>query len=186
MDYQKIYLQAYQYMGEKVLEEDCGKLCNSHCCRNKTEIGEKIGIYLMPHEFESVYQGTELEQRLKVEKHSSKVYYIPPGVKFLYYFHCDKEQGCFRELRPIQCRSYPFEPHLEKGILSMVIEKEQIHQCPLLDRIHDLRDAFVKGVFMGWETLLQIPEVRLLVEYDSKERARCNNILHRFNADKSL
>ena len=186
MEYRKIYLEAYQYMGEKVLEDDCGKLCNSHCCRTKTETGEKIGIYLMPYEFESIFQGTELEQRLKAQKHSNKVYYIPPGVKFLYYFHCDKEEGCFRELRPIQCRSYPFEPHLEKGKLSLVVERDQIHQCPLLDRLQDLRKEFVKGIFMGWEALLQIPEVKLLVEYDSEERVRCDNILHHFSIEESL
>lgn len=186
MSYDKIYLEAYKYMGEKVLEEDCGLLCNSHCCRNKTETGERIGIYLMPQEFESVYQGTALEQRLKVERHSSKIYYIPPRVKFLYYFHCDKEQGCFRELRPIQCRSYPFEPHLEKGKLTLVIEKEQIHHCPLLDRLQDLRKDFIKGIYKGWEILLQIPEVRLLVEYDSQERIRCSNILHQYLIDDCL
>ncbi|MEW9121821.1 MAG: hypothetical protein AB2421_03840 [Thermotaleaceae bacterium] len=178
MDYKKIYVEAYEYMGEKVLEEDCGFLCNSHCCRNKTETGEYIGIYLMPYEYESVYQGTPLEKRLNVEKHSSKIYYIPPKIKFLYYFHCDKEAGCFREKRPIQCRTYPFEPHIEKGKLSLVVEKEQIHCCPLLGRIKDLRKEFIKGVYKGWETLIQIGEVQSLIEYDSQERQRQKNIQH--------
>ncbi|MFZ5967891.1 MAG: hypothetical protein ACOYVK_12055 [Bacillota bacterium] len=176
MDYKHIYQTAYLHMGERVTEEDCGLLCGSHCCRNRTEDGEEIGIYLMPYEYESVFRGTKLEERFRFEKHSSKVYYIPPKVKFLYYFHCNKEEGCIRDVRPIQCRTYPFEPHLEGKRLQLVVEKQQIHGCPLLDRLEDVREAFVEGVMLGWQALLQIPEVKSLIQYDSEIRKKENNI----------
>jgi hypothetical protein len=181
MDYKEVYQRAYAHMSEKVIEEDCGLLCNSHCCRNFTEDGEEIGLYLMPYEYESVFKDTPLEERFHFEKHTSKDYYVPPKVKYLYYFHCNKEEGCIRDLRPIQCRSYPFEPHLEGNSLSLVVEKEQIHQCPLLDKIGELRKEFVVGIYLGWKQLMEIPEVKQLIQYDSDIRKRDQNISYVVN-----
>ncbi|MDF2546083.1 MAG: hypothetical protein K0R93_981 [Anaerosolibacter sp.] len=176
MDYREIYKRVYAYMSEKVIDEDCGLLCNSHCCRNFTEDGEEIGIYLMPFEYESVYKDTPLEDRFRFEKHTSKHYYIPPKVKYLYYFHCNKEDGCIRDLRPIQCRSYPFEPHLDGNRLSLVVEREQIHQCPLLDKMDGLRKEFVEGIYQGWKLMLEVPGVKELIQYDSDIRKKHKNI----------
>lgn len=176
MDYQKLFKNAYEYMDQPMIEEDCGKLCDCHCCRNYSDSGEKMGIYLLPFEYESILQDTDFSNEFSFEKHMSEDYYIAPKIKYLYYFYCDQVGGCLRKLRPIQCRTYPFEPHLIGNTLSLVVEKDQIHQCPLLNRREEWREGFIEGIFKGWEILLQIPEIRYLVAYDSEERKKGNNI----------
>lgn len=162
-------------MDETVIEGNCGTLCDSHCCRTHAEDGEQMGVYLLPGEFESILKGTELAKTLHIEKHSYREYDISPKVKYLFFFNCGQGDRCLREMRPIQCRTYPFAPHLEGEKLFLVVEKEQVHRCPLLRTPELIRQEFIEGVYQGWQTLLQIPAVRHQVEYDSAERILDDN-----------
>lgn len=176
MEYRAIFKKAYAKMNEPIIEGDCGLLCNHHCCRSCDENGEEMGMYLLPHEYESMIQLSPFQNDIKVECHLRKDYHMPKKIKQLYYIYCGHTSGCLRAYRPVQCRTYPFEPHLEKGELFLVVERGQIHACPLLKDRERWRKAFVKGIFEGWEILMEIPEVRLMVNFDSIMRKDDKNI----------
>lgn len=177
MDYRAIYKRAYELMDEPIMDGNCGELCNYHCCRNVKENGEDMGIYLLPFEFEAMLEGTPFMEGIEIDKHSNKDYYICKDVEFLYYMICNLEKGCLREYRPIQCRTYPFEPYLESGKLYLIIEKDQDHKCPLLTTPEKWRSSFVRGIYYGWMELLQIPQIRAHIQYDTDRNRKGKNVL---------
>ena len=118
------------------------------------------------------------------EVHCQQHYTMPPKIKKMYYIYCHLTHGCLRDYRPIQCRTYPFEPHLENGTFSLVIEKEQLHNCPLITRRSEWRQDFVDGVFNGWLELLKIPIIKYQIEYFSKERSVADNIMMHDPSDR--
>lgn len=164
------FQQAYILMDEPVIEGNCGLLCDFHCCRSH-ERDHRLGMYLLPGEFKAM-QGHHADY----EVHSRYHYELPDGIKHLHYIFCSDDSGCLRELRPIQCRTYPFEPHLEDGKLYLVVEQEQLHDCPLLKTPEKWRRAFVQGVYKGWQLLLTMDRVRNYVLAASKERLLKDNI----------
>ena len=170
MEYRERYEKAYQAMSETMIDGNCGELCKGHCCRRIMENGEPLGIYFLPFEYEVMQAGKNLIEPSTLEIHKSDDFELPEGIEQLVYGFCRDITQCDRELRPIQCRTYPFEPHIENGELELIIEKEQVHQCPLLSQRERWNPAFEKGILEGWKILLQIPEVRAVIVAESEER----------------
>lgn len=181
MNTKEIMKKAYELMDEPILNENCGLLCNFHCCRDKDSKGNELGMYLIPLEYESIFGDKENIRIKKVKKEEHGDIYLPDSVGDIYYMYCDGAMNCLRELRPIHCRTYPLLPHIENGTLKLVIEKNQIHDCPVLNMEDKWRKEYIKGIFEAWKLLLQIPKVKILVKYDSDNRIRYNNIGKEFN-----
>lgn len=158
-------------MNTPVIEGNCGTLCNYHCCRKVDETGDRLGMYLLPLEYEYMQAGKVFD----FEIHPSSLYEMPPRIRKLYYIYCHEKEGCLRDFRPIQCRTYPFEPHIMDNELYLVIEKEQIHHCPLLNDPHSWKPEFIEGVYRGWELLLEIPLIRYFIQYESNTRTSEDN-----------
>lgn len=163
--------KAYQLMDEPLVDTNCGLLCNFHCCRSH-EADEALGMYLLPFEYET------MQSKVKdYEVHSSYQYDLPKGIKKQYYIFCSDDSGCLRTNRPIQCRTYPFEPHYLDGVLSLVIEKDQLHHCPLIHKREQWRPEFVTGIYEGWKALLDIEAVKGYIQSQSETRHQEKNIL---------
>jgi hypothetical protein len=173
MKYKDIFIQAYQAMDVSVMDGNCGSLCNGHCCRRTMENGQPLGIYFLPFEYECMQAGQALIDPDTVEFHTSDWYELPVGIDKLIYGFCRDNTKCIRELRPIQCRTYPLEAHIENGILSLVIGETQVHDCPILTRRSEWNPDFEAGILKGWTLLMRIPEIRWLIEAESRERASC-------------
>ncbi len=165
-DYQAIFEKAYQLMDEPIIAGNCGECCGYHCCRRIDADGKRLGMYLLPLEYE--YMQAEVVTDYELHRHLQ--YDIPPKIKKAYYIYCHLAEGCLRDYRPIQCRTYPFEPHLENGEFAILIEKAQIHSCVLIERMPEWRQAFIDGVYQGWLELLKIPIIKYHIDYFSKER----------------
>ncbi|WKY46424.1 hypothetical protein Q5O24_08485 [Eubacteriaceae bacterium ES3] len=178
IEYQAIFQKAYQLMDEAMIDGNCGELCGYHCCRRIDANGNRLGMYLLPLEYE--YMQREVANDYEV--HSHRNYELPPKIKKAYYIYCHLPKGCLRDYRPIQCRTYPFEPHLENGDFSLVIEKDQIHDCVLIEKTSKWRQAFIDGVYTGWLELIKIPIIKYYVDYSSKERLAAGNILMRYSS----
>ncbi len=172
-DYLTIFKKAYTLMDEAVIDGNCGESCDYHCCRRFDDDGKRLGMYLLPLEYEYM----QAKVATNYELHTHKLYNLPPKIKKSYYIYCHLESGCLRDYRPIQCRTYPFEPHLENGALSLVIEKEQIHDCPLITHRSEWRQAFIDGVYNGWLELIKIPIIQYHIKYYSKERVAMDNLM---------
>lgn len=178
-NYKELYEAAYEAMNASVLDIDCGTLCSHNCCRNDYENPEEFGVYLLPFEYEHFLKETGMIQKHQLAWHAAKDRFMPKALKGLNYYYCQVEKDCLRQYRPVQCRTYPLEPHLENGHLTLVVEKDQIHACPLIQKCENWRKDYVEGMYEGWSLLIQIPEVRKLVQYDSDIRKREDNILYR-------
>lgn len=158
-------------MNEPIVEGNCGELCNYHCCRSHDDEGS-LGMYLLPEEFEAVQKQLDVSY----EVHSSYAYDLPRGTKKLYYIFCSNDSGCLRNHRPIQCRTYPLEPHVINGTLCFIIEKNQFHSCPLIHQTELWRREFLEGIYKGWEVLLTIESIKKYVEALSLTRESEQNI----------
>lgn len=171
MELKDIFEKAYKLMDERIIDGDCGKLCNYHCCRDFDIDGSKLGIYLYPLEFE-IMQKNKIKD---YEVHNSKNYEMPPKTKKLFYIFCDDK--C---VRPLQCRTYPFEPHIEGGELFLVIEKDQLHECPLLERKDIWRWEFVNGIYQGWKLLIEDTKIKYYIKKTSESRIEEGNVLEKY------
>ncbi|AFA47684.1 hypothetical protein [Acetobacterium woodii] len=177
-DYQAIFKKAYQLMDEPIIAGNCGELCGYHCCRRIDTDGKRLGMYLLPLEYEYM----QAEVVTDYDLHCQQQYKLPPKIKKSYYIYCHLAEGCLRDYRPIQCRTYPFEPHHENGEFSLVIEKEQMHSCVLLKCRSEWRQTFIDGVYQGWLELMKIPIIKYNINYFSKERIAANNIMIQYHA----
>lgn len=177
MDIKSIINEAYDLMNEPVIDGNCGELCNYHCCRPFCDEGNKLGMYMLPFEFELIHKG-----KIKnYEIHTKQNYELPNGTKKLYYIFCEDDSSCLRELRPIQCRTYPFEPLLEDDELFLIIEDEQFHICPLLKMQENWRWEFVLGIYRGWSKLLEIPKIEKYVNESSVFLLKSNKKFEKYN-----
>ncbi len=177
--YKEIFEKAYELMNEPIIEGNCGALCGYHCCRRIDLTGERLGMYLLPLEYEYM----QIDKGMDHEVHSYLEYDMPPKIKKRHYIYCHEEEGCLRTLRPIQCRTYPFEPHFENGEFSLVIEREQIHACPLHGMISEWRQAFIDGIYAGWLELMKVPIIKYNTLYFSMERTEMDNILKQYKQE---
>ncbi|MCH4890972.1 hypothetical protein EZV73_25565 [Acidaminobacter sp. JC074] len=151
-------------MNEPIIDGNCGIMCGYHCCRSH-EDEASLGMYLLPLEYEAIQK----DRGVDFEVHSSYDYEIH-GAKKLFYIFCNNNSGCLRNYRPVQCRTYPLEPHFEDGQLKMIIEKNQLHTCPLIENKDIWRKEFIKGIYAGWELLLTLEPVSRYIEALSEKR----------------
>lgn len=181
MEYREIFQKAYELMDVDLMDGDCGELCGYHCCRENHEDGSRMGIYFLPFEYEAIHQSEQLIDKKSLQIHTSKSYDLPKGIKKLFYGFCSDSKNCIRNIRPIQCRTFPFVPHIEEGKLYIAIEKDQEHTCPLINRQDLWNSEFCHQIYKGWLLLIDIPKIRLLVEFDSRNRLEDDNILLKMN-----
>jgi hypothetical protein len=157
------------------VDYDCGKLCNAACCTYCGDLQEEdLGIYLYPGE-EKLHrkEADESQDWLKWSVEKAEDFDFPDSWSGNIYFgHCKTPPICPRELRPLQCRTYPLTPHLdENGVLSLIYNDEDLpYSCPLIEDEIPLNDDFVKATYTVWKHLLRDPLIYDLVAMDSKER----------------
>ncbi len=176
MSYKEIYEKAYEYMSENVIDGNCGDLCKCHCCRPPGSGEEDMGIYFLPFEYEEMQELNQTIDHTKTEVHTSEEYEFTETVPFLFYGFCNGVDNCNRDLRPIQCRSYPLAPYIEDNMLYLIIDEQQEHDCPLIKDFNSWRLTFIQGIYKGWEELLKIDQVKALIEADSIERKENTSI----------
>lgn len=156
---------------------DCGLLCGCACCicddacspsNNCAE--DDLGIYLLPGEHK-IFTGKE--EFFRWEKLDSKDYEFPDSWRGnVYFLHCLAAPYCRREIRPIQCRTFPLAPYLdENGLFYMIYENSELpYDCPLITEKIPLNENFIKATYTAWKHLLSDPLIYDLVESDSENR----------------
>jgi len=183
----KTYQAIYRLL-DKVspINSDCGALCNSACCcsdsgnnddNNNKDAQEsssnlEIGMYLLPGE-EKLF--TRNEDWLLWNIEQAEDYYFPESWRGkVYFIKCKNAPDCVRELRPIQCRTFPLQPHItQDGVFQLILHSGELHyQCPLIDQKIPLDERFIKATYTVWKRLLKDPLIFDLVEMDSEDRDR--------------
>jgi hypothetical protein len=94
------FTKLYQLLSGEMVDVDCGIQCQKHCCNHNTR-------YLLPGELKFL--------------HASGVAAAFKPIDHLYFTSFDRAEGhgcaCdqLRELRPFNCRIFPFRPRFENG-----------------------------------------------------------------------
>ena len=176
------------------MDYDCGGLCGAACCTaeksealcGKTESAcalkddpndaleinadSAMGIYLLPGE-DKIHDKHDAWLKWSVE--DAEDYEFPESWKGKTYFvQCGGPAKCKRELRPMQCRTFPLAPHIDDaGELSLVYNDMDLpYRCPLIDDEMPLNDSFVQATFTVWKHLIEDPLIYDLVKMDSEKR----------------
>lgn len=162
----EVFLKAYELLDAYTpLVDDCGLLCGSRCC---SEWKDEVGIYLLPGEDQIFDFNCSC---FTCEKQSTAEYEFCPSWQGEFYFvKCTG--NCPRDKRPIQCRTFPLEPHLRlDGMLEMIISHEYEFLCPLVKQgIALINSDFVKNAKLAWTMLLGDSMIYEDVQWESEKR----------------
>ena len=163
------YREIYDLLDEfSPLKCDCGMLCDSACC--KSDPGVEMGMYLLPGE-DRIHDKRDswldwclddVEDYDFPDSWSGKVWFV----------NCKGPGYCKRNLRPIQCRTFPLTPHLtvEGELRMIVIDEGLMYSCPIIDKQMKLDERFVQAAYKAWSRLIQDKKIFDLVYYDSRAR----------------
>ncbi len=145
------------------LSYDCGRLCNGICCSDESFTDEEPCIYLLPGEREYLLsEGCESS----IIREPRREHDLPKSWgKYVYLFRCDGTELCDRAVRPIQCRTFPLEPHIdENGNLEMIYASQQLpYSCPIIRDGMALSDDFRRVTYEAWKLLTEDDAIRDLI-----------------------
>ena len=166
------YLEIYR-MFDRVspLPYDCGKLCHSICCRADAFPKSHLFLYIFPGE-EALHDRSD--PWLHWETQRTEDHYIPSSWgETVLTVMCHGPETCKRELRPIQCRSFPLEPHLlPDGKLVLIYCNFFIpYTCPIMAEKISLSKEYLETVFQAWKKLIRDPLILDYVREVSDSRA---------------
>ncbi|MCQ2530686.1 MAG: hypothetical protein MJ086_05455 [Lachnospiraceae bacterium] len=151
---------------------DCGKMCGAVCCKpKKTFLYSSLWVYMLPGE-DCLHDKND--KWLKWYRLNSKKHLFPKswGKRF-WAVRCTGPEHCKRELRPIQCRTFPLMPYLgADGEFQLILFNQPLpYECPLVTEGYELEESFITNVRNAWEILLQDNRIFDYVKADS-ERIR--------------
>ena len=173
-DYMKIYNMTNN--ASPLGEFDCGELCNSICCTvegsDKNDVMTDMVLYLLPGEEEMLENESDW---FEIYYETTNEYHYPDSWDGeVYYIKCTNPPHCNRKLRPIQCRSFPLSPHLDKdNNLHLIYDVDDMtYQCPIIAEKRDLDEDFLKKVYKMWKRLIEDDLIFDLVKMDSENREK--------------
>ena len=172
MKIKKVFFEEiYEALNKvEVLDHDCGKLCGAACCTAGGNYGdENMGIYLMPGEEELLRD----QDWLTITESDASEHDLPESwTGKVYFAKCKTPPICPRDMRPIQCRTFPLAPHIdEDGKLLMIYNDLELpYECPLIEEEIPLEDDFVEALTEAWRAMIKDPLIYDLVKMDSVAR----------------
>ena len=154
MHISKIYESIYSFYGNTTpLSVDCGKLCNSACC--KSDENEETGMYLFPGEEKLFFSNPDFKII------DSEFVYNGKRAKILI---CKGK--CLRNFRPLSCRIFPVIPYIKNNDFKLIFDPRAKSICPLLELkdFSKLDMTFIKKSKKVIKLLLKFKETRLFLE----------------------
>ena len=108
-----------------------------------------------------------------IKKEKAKYYEYPKSWKgYVYFIRCKTPPVCNRQLRPIQCRTFPLSPHISKDKkLHLIYDLDDLdYPCPLISEKIKLNQDFINKTYLCWNILIKDKLIYDLIEMDSKRR----------------
>ena len=145
--------------------------CSEACCKVPEDYDHDMGMYMLPgedvmHDLEddwlnwriAAYNAHDLPKEWKDREDP------------IYVVMCNGPEHCKRELRPIQCRTFPLTPYIdEDGALHIVKYPGHLpYTCPLITEDISVDKRFVELVYEAWSILVADEMIRHMVVHDSK------------------
>ena len=144
---------------------DCGTVCGAACCMAEGD----VGIYLLPGE-DKIHD--KKADWLTWTVQDTEDYDFPPSWKGKVFFvKCKTPPHCPRQLRPLQCRTFPLMPVIgEDGELRLVYERAKLpYSCPLIESGASLSPDFIKATETVWRHLIRDPLIYDYVKMNSEQ-----------------
>lgn len=173
----KEFEKIYKMLDEvSPIDGDCGKLCGAACCSCAADAfddpEEAMGMYLLPGE-DKLF--TRKESWLGWGSVDAQDYEFPDSWRGkVYFLACKANCFCDRALRPMQCRTFPLQPHLdEEGRLCLIYDTNELpYKCPLIHERekYTLNQSWIEATYAAWEKLITDPLIYDLVDLDSANR----------------
>ena len=158
---------------------DCGALCSSACCMANNS-SEEMGIYLFPGEHRlllkllniniddannsdcSAWNSDWLEWS---EQDPADLGFPPSWTDPVYFLKCKSAPACMRNIRPLQCRTFPLKPVIgDQGVLELIWNDEELpYECPIIERNMPVHDDFYKATYTVWSHLMRDKRIFELV-----------------------
>ncbi|MBQ6388753.1 MAG: hypothetical protein IJH90_03870 [Mogibacterium sp.] len=148
---------------------DCGTICGSACC-TAADYDDEVGILLLPGE-EKIHD--RHADWLDWSVLSTDEFEFPDSWHGnVYFVRCKTPPLCPRQLRPIQCRTFPLAPHItEDGELQLIYNDADLpYCCPMIEEETELDPRFIQATYTVWKHLIRDPLIYDLVEMDSQAR----------------
>ncbi len=165
-DFQKVYELFDQ---ATPLSGDCGQRCGAVCCKPGPFFQySPLYIYMLPGE-EVLHD--KKDSWLRWYSLNTKKYLFPKSWgKSFWAVRCTGPDNCKRELRPIQCRTFPLMPYLTvEGNLQLILYNQQLpYECPLITEGTPLDEKFIECVRNAWEILLKDVRIYDYVKTESE------------------
>lgn len=150
---------------------DCGKLCGEICCVYDSEDyrNEELALYLLPGE-ELMYEDSSDFDLYYID--SSEIKYPHSWKGKIYLVKCRNPPKCDRSIRPIQCRTFPLIPHLDKnGVFHLIFDDSEFpYKYPIVNGHIKLNEEFIQTTYEIWTMIMANPLVYDLVDMDSRMR----------------
>lgn len=150
---------------------DCGSLCGEVCCVYDEDdySNDDLLLYLMPGE-ELMYEDSKYFELYSIKANAAS--YPDSWKDNVFLVKCKHPPQCERNLRPIQCRTFPLIPHISNdGEFHLVFdENEYPYVCPIVNEKIKLNEDFVNVTYDVWKMLIKNPVVYDLVKMDSRRR----------------
>ena len=167
----EIFKEIYDVLNHvELLDHDCGVHCGAACCVKGGQYSEEdMGIYLLPREEELLMD----QDWLDIKVSDASEHDLPESWKGKVFFaRCKTPPICPRDMRPIQCRTFPLAPHIDSdGELTLVYNDLELpYECPLIEEETPLEDDFVDTLLDSWARLVEDPLIYDLVKMDSEAR----------------
>ena len=151
---------------------DCGRICGAACCDTEAAPdGAEMCLMLLPgEEVMRPLQEWATWQMIPLADMDLPETWPDPAILVL----CHGAPTCRREVRPMQCRSFPCVPHfLDDGELILIYNEDDLpYRCPLIDGETELSADYVRVLLKCWKKLVKDPAVHDLVKGDSAARDR--------------
>ena len=141
---------------------DCGTICGAICCQNPDD-DEEMGLYLLPGE-EAIHDRESEPFTWAVQ--NTEEYDFPESWEGdVYFVGCKGPHTCIRAVRPIQCRTFPLKPILDKaGDLQLILNDEDLpYRCPMIEDRVELLPEFIRATYAAWKILTKDERIRDLV-----------------------
>ena len=153
---------------------DCGTICGAVCC-NAVDYSEDMGMILLPGE-EKLHD--RQSDWLKWEAFDAEESDFPDTwIGKVYFVKCKNPPKCPRNLRPMQCRTFPLLPHIDKeGNLHLIYNDYELpYVCPMIEDEVELDPRFIRATFTAWKHLICDPLIRDMIELESAGRDEIGN-----------
>lgn len=136
---------------------DCGTLCGNACCLSGWEESD-MGIFLLPGEHLLLKEADPEGKCFEWEALSPEEVEFPKSWdEPVYFVRCVNPPHCRRDIRPVQCRTFPLKPVIgESGVLEMIWNDDELpYVCPLIEGNFPIHDSFYKATYTVWSHLIR-------------------------------